>query len=28
VIETGKIIKMDVWNESAERILIRKGIKA
>jgi len=28
VIENGKIIKMDVWNESAERILIRKGIKA
>jgi ketosteroid isomerase-like protein len=28
VIENGKIVKMDVWNESAERILIRKGIKA
>ena len=28
VIKNGKIVKMDVWNESAERILVRKGIRA
>ncbi|WP_417813246.1 nuclear transport factor 2 family protein [Thalassospira alkalitolerans] len=28
VIRNGKIIKMDVWNESAERILVRQGIRA
>lgn len=28
VIKNGKIVKMDVWNESAERILVRKGIQA
>ncbi|WP_404424811.1 nuclear transport factor 2 family protein [Thalassospira australica] len=28
VIRDGKIVKMDVWNESAERILIRQGAKA
>ncbi|SOB96466.1 nuclear transport factor 2 family protein [Thalassospira xiamenensis] len=28
VIRNGKIVKMDVWNESAERILIRQGTRA
>jgi hypothetical protein len=28
VVRCGKIIRMDVWNDSAERILVRKGIEA
>lgn len=28
VVKGGKIVKMDVWNDSAERILIRRGITA
>jgi hypothetical protein len=28
VAENGKIVKMDVWNDSAERILTTRGIKA
>ncbi|WP_375690092.1 nuclear transport factor 2 family protein [Pseudooceanicola sp. LIPI14-2-Ac024] len=28
VVEGGKIVKMDVWNDSAERILVRMGIEA
>jgi hypothetical protein len=28
VVRNGMIVKMDVWNDSAERILIRKGIEA
>ncbi|TPQ29963.1 hypothetical protein C2U70_27755 [Bradyrhizobium guangdongense] len=28
VVRNGKIVKMDVWNDSAERILIRHGIDA
>ena len=28
VVTDGKIVKMDVWNDSAERILTRKGIIA
>jgi len=28
VVEGGKIVKMDVWNDSAERILTRRGITA
>lgn len=28
VVRGGKIVKMDVWNDSAERILVRKGIDA
>jgi hypothetical protein len=28
VVQDGKIVKMDVWNDSAERILIQRGIKA
>jgi hypothetical protein len=28
VVRGGKIIQMDVWNDSAERILVRKGIEA
>ncbi|MBR9840597.1 MAG: nuclear transport factor 2 family protein [Rhodobacteraceae bacterium] len=28
VVENGKIVKMDVWNDSAERILTTRGIKA
>ena len=28
VVRGGKIIKMDVWNDSAERILTMRGIKA
>ena len=28
VVRSGKIIQMDVWNDSAERILVRKGIEA
>jgi ketosteroid isomerase-like protein len=28
VVRNGKIVQMDVWNDSAERILIGKGIEA
>lgn len=28
VVRNGKIVQMDVWNDSAERILIRNGIDA
>ena len=28
VVRGGKIVQMDVWNDSAERLLIRAGIKA
>ena len=28
VVRNGKIVQMDVWNDSAERILIRNGIEA
>ncbi|MBL3701878.1 nuclear transport factor 2 family protein [Sulfitobacter sp. BDSS02] len=28
VVEGGKIVKMDVWNDSAERILTARGIEA
>ena len=28
VVENGKIVKMDVWNDSAERILTLRGIEA
>jgi hypothetical protein len=28
VVENGKIVKMDVWNDSAERILTMRGIEA
>lgn len=28
VVRNGKIVKMDVWNDSAERILRRRGIEA
>ena len=28
VVENGKIVKMDVWNDSAERILTARGIEA
>lgn len=28
VVENGKIVKMDVWNDSAERILVRMNITA
>jgi ketosteroid isomerase-like protein len=28
VVRGGKITKMDVWNDSAERILVQRGIKA
>jgi hypothetical protein len=24
----GQIVKMDVWNDSAERILVQRGIEA
>jgi len=24
----GEIVKMDVWNDSAERILVQRGIEA
>lgn len=27
-VENGKIVKMDVWNDSAERILLMRGIEA
>jgi hypothetical protein len=28
VVQNGQIVKMDVWNDSAERILVQSGIKA
>ncbi len=28
VVQNGQIVKMDVWNDSAERILVQRGIKA
>jgi hypothetical protein len=28
VVRGGKIVKMDVWNDSAERILVRMDIEA
>jgi hypothetical protein len=28
VVRAGKIVQMDVWNDSAERLLIRNGIQA
>ncbi len=28
VVRGGKIVKMDVWNDSAERLLVRNGIDA
>jgi ketosteroid isomerase-like protein len=28
VVRAGRIVKMDVWNDSAERILARRGIEA
>src|SRR3954452_5417656 len=28
VVQNGQIVKMDVWNDSAERILMQRGIKA
>ena len=28
VVRDGKIVRMDVWNDSAERILVRNGIDA
>ena len=28
VVRDGKIVKMDVWNDSAERILVQRGIEA
>jgi ketosteroid isomerase-like protein len=28
VVRAGKIVQMDVWNDSAERILVQRGIKA
>jgi ketosteroid isomerase-like protein len=28
VVRGGRIVKMDVWNDSAERILVRRGIEA
>jgi hypothetical protein len=28
VVENGLIVKMDVWNDSAERILTARGIEA
>jgi len=28
VVRDGKIVQMDVWNDSAERLLIRNGIEA
>jgi hypothetical protein len=27
-VRNGKIAQMDVWNDSAERILVRNGIEA
>src|SRR4051794_4160913 len=28
VVRAGQIVKMDVWNDSAERILVQRGIEA
>ena len=28
VVQGGQIVKMDVWNDSAERILVQRGIEA
>src|ERR1700716_159555 len=28
VVQDGQIVKMDVWNDSAERILVQRGIEA
>ena len=28
VVKNGQIVKMDVWNDSAERILTQRGIEA
>lgn len=28
VVKGGEIVKMDVWNDSAERVLMQRGIKA
>ena len=28
VVQGGRIVKMDVWNDSAERILTRRGVEA
>ena len=28
VVKDGQIVKMDVWNDSAERILVQRGIEA
>ena len=28
VVRSGQIVKMDVWNDSAERILVQRGIEA
>jgi ketosteroid isomerase-like protein len=28
VVRNGKIVQMDVWNDSAERLLVRNGIEA
>ena len=28
VVQDGFIVKMDVWNDSAERILVKRGIEA
>ena len=28
VVKGGQIVKMDVWNDSAERILVQMGIEA
>ena len=28
VVQNGQIVKMDVWNDSAERILVQRGIEA
>ena len=28
VVRDGKIVQMDVWNDSAERILMRNGIES
>ena len=27
-VKGGQIVKMDVWNDSAERILVQRGIEA
>src|ERR1044072_2867620 len=28
VVQGGQIVKMDVWNDSAERLLVQRGVKA